>query len=110
LSERRKLVQNSVLAVAEFLAVTDGEAEQLAPPVGAYPGGDHHGLGHDAALDTGLAVGKRPHQAGVAGQNSGEGWVWKVGQRGDRTQMRAAQRREHLVPDGRRWTLGRWRT
>ena len=38
------------------LAVPDGEPEHLAPPVGADPGGDHHGLGHHPVIDPGLAV------------------------------------------------------
>ena len=39
------------------LGVADVEAEDLTPPVGADPGGDHHGLGHDPPIDPGLAVG-----------------------------------------------------
>jgi hypothetical protein len=46
------------------LAVTDVEAEDLAAPIGAHPGGHHHRLGGDPGApaapipaDAGLAVG-----------------------------------------------------
>jgi hypothetical protein len=39
------------------LAVADGAAQDLAVAVRAHSGGDHHGLGHDPAVDSGLAVG-----------------------------------------------------
>jgi hypothetical protein len=40
-----------------ILAVPDGEAEDLAAAVAAHPGGHHHRLGDDPAVDPGLAVG-----------------------------------------------------
>ena len=39
------------------LAVTNGEAEDLAAAVAAHPGGHHHRLGDDAAVDSCLAIG-----------------------------------------------------
>jgi hypothetical protein len=39
------------------VGVTDGEPEDLAPPISADSGGDHDRLGHDAVVDPGLAIG-----------------------------------------------------
>jgi hypothetical protein len=39
------------------LAVTHQEAEDLAAAIPTHPGGHHHGLGDDPAVDPGLAVG-----------------------------------------------------
>jgi len=60
------------------LAVADGEAEDLPVAVGGHAGSDHHGLGHHAALDPGLAVG------GVE-EHVGEGLAGEaaVAERGD---------------------------
>jgi hypothetical protein len=62
---RRNWVQN-----APVLAVTDGEAEDLAAPVTADSGGHDHGLGDDPAVDSGLAVGGVHEDVGegLAGQ------------------------------------------
>jgi hypothetical protein len=46
------------------LGVADGEAEHLPVPVGGHPGGDHHGLGDDPAVDPRLAVGSVQEHVG----------------------------------------------
>jgi hypothetical protein len=54
------------------LAVADGEAEDLTAAVPAHPGGHDHGLGDDAAVDPGLAVGRINEHIGerLAGQGA----------------------------------------
>jgi hypothetical protein len=53
-----------------ILAVTDGEAEDLAAAIAAHPGGHHHRLGDDAAVDPRLATGRVDKDVGkdLAGQ------------------------------------------
>jgi hypothetical protein len=55
-----------------ILAVTHGEAEHLAAAVAAHPGGHHHRLGDDPAVDPGLAVGGVHKDVGeaLAGQGA----------------------------------------
>jgi len=55
-----------------ILAVTDGEPEDLASTVAAYPGGHHHRLGDDPAVHPGLAVGGVHEEVreGLAGQGA----------------------------------------
>ncbi len=50
-SERRNAVHNAPSSLSPI-----GEAEYLPPPVGAHPGGHHHGLGDHPTVDPGLAV------------------------------------------------------
>jgi hypothetical protein len=55
---------------APILAVTDGEAEDLAAAIAADPGGHDHRLGDDAAVAPGLARGRVDEDGGkdLAGQ------------------------------------------
>jgi hypothetical protein len=55
-----------------ILAVTDGEAEDLAAPVAAPPGRHDHGLGDDPPVHSGLAVGGVHEDVGeaLAGQRA----------------------------------------
>lgn len=46
------------------LTVADLAAEDFTVPVRAHAGGDHDGLGHDSAVDPGLAVGRVEEDVG----------------------------------------------
>ena len=73
LSERRNAgPERAVLAVA------DVEAEDLTVAVGAYRGGDHHGLGDHPPVDPGLAVRRVQEHVRV-----GVGLQRAVAERGD---------------------------